>query len=54
MVGNSVSDIRSAKRAGVQSIAATWGCQSRKVLARENPDFIVNSVQEPAVLPDAE
>jgi len=38
----------------VQAIAATWGWQARSVLVRENPDFIVNSVQELAVLLDAE
>ena len=50
MVGDSVSDIRHAKQAGVQSIAATWGWQSREQLAVENPDFIVDTVGELAVL----
>jgi phosphoglycolate phosphatase len=50
MIGDSVSDIRCAKRAGVQSIAATWGWQWRGKLVGEKPDFIVNSVQELAVL----
>jgi len=54
MIGDSVSDIRYAKRAGVQTIAATWGWQSRDRLIKENPDFIVNSVQELAVLLDSE
>ena len=54
MIGDSVSDIRYAKRAGVQSIAATWGWQSRDRLIKENPDFVVNSVQELAVLLDSE
>jgi HAD superfamily hydrolase (TIGR01549 family) len=52
MVGDSVSDIRYAKRAGAQSIAVTWGWQSREKLANENPDFIVNSVAELAGLID--
>ena len=46
MIGDSVSDIRYAKKAGVQSIAATWGYQSRELLAREGPDYIVESVDE--------
>ena len=50
MIGDSVSDIRYAKRAGVQSIAVTWGWQSRDRLVKEDPDFIVNSVQELAIL----
>jgi len=54
MIGDSVSDIRYAKRAGVQSIAATWGWQSQDKLVKENPDFIVTSVQELAALIDLE
>ena len=54
MIGDSVSDIRYAKRAGVQSIAVTWGWQSRHRLVQEDPDFIVNRVQELASLIDSE
>ncbi len=54
MIGDSVSDIRYAKRAGVQSIAATWGWQSWKKLVKADPDFTVNSVQELAALIDSE
>ncbi len=46
MIGDSVSDIQYAQKAGVQSIAATWGWQSRDTLSRENPDYIVESVSE--------
>ena len=46
MIGDSVSDIQYAKKAGVQSIAVTWGWQSRDVLANEKPDHIVKSVDE--------
>jgi phosphoglycolate phosphatase len=46
MIGDSVSDIQYAKKAGVQSIAVTWGWQSRDVLANEKPDHIVESVDE--------
>jgi phosphoglycolate phosphatase-like HAD superfamily hydrolase len=44
MIGDSVSDIRYAKRAGVQSIAATWGWQTQDKLIEEHPDFIVNTI----------
>jgi phosphoglycolate phosphatase len=54
MIGDSASDIRFAKRAGAQAIAATWGWQSRNMLVKEEPDFIVNTVQELAVLLDSE
>ena len=46
MVGDSISDIRYAKQAGVQSVAATWGWHSHAKLAGEEPDYIVNNVQE--------
>ena len=46
MIGDSVSDIQYAKKAGVVSIAVTWGWQSRDVLANEKPDHIVESVDE--------
>ena len=46
MIGDSMSDIRHAKKAGVLSIAVTWGWQSRDVLANEEPDHIVESVDE--------
>ena len=45
MIGDSTSDIRYAKLAGVASIAVTWGWQSRARLVSENPDYIVDSVQ---------
>jgi phosphoglycolate phosphatase len=54
MIGDSVGDIRYAKRADVQSIAVTWGWQRRDKLAKENPDFIVNSVHELSILLDSE
>ena len=46
MIGDSISDIQYAKKAGVQSIAVTWGWQSRDVLANQKPDHIVESVDE--------
>ena len=43
MIGDSQSDVLSAKEAGVTSIAVTWGHQSLQTLLRGNPDFVVNS-----------
>ena len=45
-VGDAVSDIRYAKGAGVNSIAVTWGYHSRDRLAMEEPDIIVDTVEE--------
>ena len=43
MIGDALSDVRSAKEAGVLSIAITWGHQSLETLMRGEPDFVVNS-----------
>lgn len=43
MVGDAVSDIRQAHKAGVKSIAVTWGYHPKEKLARENPDFIADT-----------
>lgn len=46
MIGDSLSDIRAAKEAGVTSIAATWGHQSLETLLRGAPDYVVNAPRE--------
>jgi len=50
MIGDSISDIQYAQKAGVQSIAVTWGWQSRDTLAGQKPDFIVETVSDLQVL----
>jgi len=45
MVGDSLSDVLTAKEAGVTSIAVTWGHQSLETLLRGKPDYVVNSPQ---------
>ena len=50
MIGDSVSDIQYARKAGLTSIAAAWGWQSQDTLAGENPDYITESVAELAAL----
>lgn len=42
MVGDSLSDIRSAKEASVTSIAVTWGHQSLNRLLRGDPDHVAH------------
>lgn len=46
MVGDSASDIRAAREAGIKSIAVTWGHQSAETLTRAKPDFLVRSPEE--------
>jgi phosphoglycolate phosphatase-like HAD superfamily hydrolase len=41
MIGDSVSDIQAARKAGVKSIAVGWGHQSLSKLVAARPDAIV-------------
>lgn len=42
MVGDETRDIQAANKAGLQSIAVTWGLQDRKLLEKTNPTQIAN------------
>lgn len=46
MIGDSLSDIRAAKEAGVVSIAVAWGHQSLEMLQIGEPDYVVNLPHE--------
>jgi len=46
MIGDEVRDMTAAKRAGMRSIAVTWGFQPEVVLAGLKPDAIVHSFSE--------
>ncbi|MFZ5910020.1 MAG: HAD family hydrolase [Chloroflexota bacterium] len=46
MVGDSASDIRAAREAGVASIAVSWGHQGAYRLTRAGPDHLVHSPGE--------
>ena len=46
MIGDSVSDIRAAKQAEVQSVAVGWGHQSLAKLIKEKPDHVAGTVEE--------
>ncbi len=43
MVGDTRSDIRHGREAGVRTVAVTWGYHSRDFLALESPDFFADS-----------
>jgi len=45
-ITDTIGDIIEAKQAGVKSVAVTWGYQEKEKLAKENPDHIVDSVEE--------
>lgn len=46
MIGDEVRDIIASKRAGVKSVAVTWGLQDVSILKRYHPDYLVKSVAE--------
>lgn len=46
MVGDARSDISAGQKAGVRTVAVTWGYQDRDVLIEEQPDFIVDTTDE--------
>jgi len=46
MIGDTRSDIRHGKAAGVRTIAVTWGYQKRHILEQEQPDWFVDSPDE--------
>ena len=46
MIGDAVSDIRAARKAGVKSIAVSWGHQSKHKLTLEAPDLIIDEPQD--------
>jgi phosphoglycolate phosphatase-like HAD superfamily hydrolase len=49
IVGDSVADIRAGKNAGIKTVAVLSGIFSRRELERENPDLILENVNQ---LPD--
>ncbi|MEW6754380.1 MAG: HAD family hydrolase [Candidatus Latescibacterota bacterium] len=42
MVGDALSDLRQGRRAGVRTVAITWGFQPRHLLLAEHPDFVAD------------
>jgi len=45
-IGDETRDIDSAKKAGVRSIAVTWGWNGRDLLRRHDPEYIVDTFEE--------
>ena len=46
MIGDSRSDIRAAKAAGVPCVAVTYGYNHGEDIALSEPDLMVNSLQD--------
>lgn len=45
-IGDEVRDIEAAKKSGIKVIAVTWGFQSKIILQKYNPDYIVDSPED--------
>ncbi len=45
-VGDEVRDIKAAKKAGIKSIAVSWGFNSREILEKNNPDYLIDTPEE--------
>lgn len=45
-VGDEVRDIEACKKAGIEVISVTWGFNSKEVLEKNNPDYLVKSPKE--------
>lgn len=54
MIGDSVMDLQTARRAGIASIAVAWGYQDAPALKQERPDFLVWTVDELSCLLERE
>ncbi|MFW2178009.1 MULTISPECIES: HAD-IIIA family hydrolase [unclassified Moraxella] len=50
MIGDSIHDIRMANAIGMDSIAVSYGCEKADILAKENPNVVVGSVEELRIL----
>ncbi|MEA5507071.1 HAD-IA family hydrolase [Halotia wernerae UHCC 0503] len=45
-VGDETRDIEASRKANIKVIAVTWGFNSQKVLAQQNPDFLIHQPNE--------
>jgi phosphoglycolate phosphatase-like HAD superfamily hydrolase len=45
-IGDEIRDIEAAKKTGVISVAVTWGFDSKKLLQKTEPDFLVEQPEE--------
>lgn len=46
MIGDEVRDILAAQKAGVNSVAVSWGLQHESILERYKPTYLVTDVQQ--------
>ncbi len=46
LIGDSETDVRTAKNAGIACIGVTWGFRSREVLRSEGADYLIDTPKE--------
>lgn len=45
-VGDEVRDIEAGAKAGVKTVAVSWGYNTKEALFKENPDFLIDSPED--------
>jgi phosphoglycolate phosphatase len=45
-IGDEIRDVEAAKKAGLKSVAVTWGFNGETILIKHKPDFLVRSPKE--------
>ena len=45
-VGDEVRDVEAGKKARIKTIAVSWGYNTKEALAKENPDYLIDSPEE--------
>jgi len=45
-IGDETRDIEAAKEAGVKIISVTWGINSKKILQKQKPDFLIDKPEQ--------
>jgi len=41
-IGDEIRDIKACKKTGIKIVAVTWGYDSKRILVKEKPDFLVD------------
>jgi len=49
-IGDTVGDINEAKKAGVATVAVTWGFHSKELLEKEKPDYLFDRPEDLLIL----
>ncbi len=45
-VGDEIRDVKAAHKVKIKSVAVTWGLNSKELLSKYNPDFLIDKPEE--------